>query len=163
MVMGGTITGDRLLATTLDRDTNLDTTMETIMKIRILLGLTIVGLATITAQAQPRQIHHTLKGRGVVFGLQAVMQGQRVYTASSSSGDGDYVQFEGMIQTSQGTARFVYGGYVQLGAFPGIIETPQRKIFVKVLDNTGGKMIIYSGQESLGAPDILGEFVCNWQ
>jgi hypothetical protein len=33
---------------------------------------------------------------------------------------------------------------------------------IGVLDNTGGRMIIYIGRAILGPPDTIGQFVCAW-
>ena len=129
------------------------------MKYRILLILTLVGLTSAAAQAQQM---HTLKCQGMIYGQQAVLEGRRAYMRASSSGDGDFVRFQGMIRSAQGTANFAYEGYVLTAPFPGMIQMPQGSYWVKVLDNTGGKMIIYSGQERLGPPDIVGQFVCSW-
>jgi hypothetical protein len=57
----------------------------------------------------------------------------------------------------------IYEGYTANGAFSGSMEGPTGRIAIGVLDNTGGRMIIYEGTPSLGPPNELGEFVCNWQ
>jgi len=73
------------------------------------------------------------------------------------------VKFAGNVSAGGITGRIAYEGYTQTGAFEGVIVTPRGNLRIAVLDNTGGKMIIYSGRPTLGAPQTLGEFVCRWQ
>jgi hypothetical protein len=58
-----------------------------------------------------------------------------------------------------------YEGYTKLTEFGGFVQTPQGTIRITALDATGDRndqMIIYEGGEHLGAPQILGEFLCRW-
>ena len=123
-----------------------------------LVGVTIT-LSLCQLQAQPMS---ELNCRGVMGNTPAVLVGNRQYAAYNRLGDG-YVKFAGTVSAGGITGRILYEGYTQTGAFEGVIATPHGNLRIAVLDNTGGKMIIYSGKPTLGAPQTLGQFVCRWQ
>jgi hypothetical protein len=56
-----------------------------------------------------------------------------------------------------------YEGYTATAPFSGVISGPLGTAWIGVLDNTGGRMMIYDGKPLLGAPQIFGEFVCSWR
>src|SRR5262245_40206918 len=67
----------------------------------------------------------------------------------------------GEIRAAQLVGQIAYEGSTS-GAFPGYVSGPLGVVQVAVLDNTGGRMIVYEGTPSLGAPRELGVFVCAW-
>lgn len=123
-----------------------------------LCGLITVGLA---GEARSQQAHE-LQCRGVMGDTPAVLSGVRQYASYNSVGDG-YVQFNGTVAAGGLQGRMSYEGYTQSGSFQGVIETARGNLSIGVLDNTGGQMIIYGGRPSLGPPDTIGRFVCNWR
>jgi hypothetical protein len=100
--------------------------------------------------------------QGELFGAPAPISGSRQFAPTSALGDG-YVQFQGDVAAGGMQGSLVYQGYTANGAFAGTMEGPLGRMAVSVLDNTGGQMIIYDGTPSLGAPNTLGTFACNWQ
>jgi len=100
--------------------------------------------------------------QGSLSGAPATISGDREFTPTSALGDG-YVRFQGSVAAAGMQGSIVYEGYTATAPFSGTIEGPPGRIAIGVLDNTGGKMIIYAGAPSLGPPNELGEFVCNWQ
>jgi hypothetical protein len=126
----------------------------------------IVGLAVATAvgmtaaSAAHSQQLNQLACQGQIYGLQAFITGQRLYKPYNALGDGE-VAFDGRIQAGSITGTIRYGGYTS-AAFDGFIQSPAGSVQISVLDNTGGRMIIYEGTPSLGAPDQIGVFVCQW-
>jgi hypothetical protein len=100
--------------------------------------------------------------QGAFYGTPAVISGDRQFTPTSAVGEG-YVRFQGSIAAGGMEGRITYEGYTATAPFSGVISGPRGTIAVGVLDNTDGRMAIYSGTPSLGPPDELGEFVCNWR
>lgn len=92
----------------------------------------------------------------------AVMSGVRQFAPSNAAGDG-YVRFAGTVTAGGISGRMVYEGYTQTAPFQGVIETARGPLRIAVLDNTGGRMIIYGGTPSLGPPQTIGQFICRWQ
>lgn len=92
----------------------------------------------------------------------AVLAGVRQYAAYNALGDG-YVKFQGAVSAGGITGRIAYEGYTATAPFAGVITSPRGALRIGVLDNTGGKMIIYEGTPRLGAPETIGQFVCNWR
>jgi hypothetical protein len=102
-----------------------------------------------------------LQCEGRLFGAPAVIDGVRRYAAYNALGDGQ-VEFNGTVAAQGMTGTIVYGGYTATGAFEGTMSGPLGSMQIGVLDNTGGRMLIYNGQPSLGAPDTIGQFICSW-
>jgi hypothetical protein len=127
--------------------------------IKYFSGALLVGLIALPVQAQ--QIAE-LTCQGTFMGVRAVVQGQRQYAPYNSLGDG-HVRFSGVLKADSGAAQMMYEGYTRVGAFEGILQGAQGVLPIAVLDNTGGQMIIYRGGASLGAPPIVGQFVCRWR
>jgi hypothetical protein len=100
--------------------------------------------------------------QGSLSGSPATISGDRQFTPTSELGDG-YVRFQGSIAAAGMQGTLSYEGYTATAPFSGTIDGPLGRIAVGVLDNTGGRMIIYSGTPSLGPPNELGELVCSWQ
>ena len=100
--------------------------------------------------------------QGSLSGAPATISGDRQFTPTTGPDDG-YVQFQGSIAGAGMQGTLIYEGYTATAPFSGTIDGPLGRIVVGVLDNTGGRMIIYSGTPSLGPPNELGEFVCSWQ
>ena len=94
--------------------------------------------------------------------LPAVLSGVRQYAPYNAVGDG-YVKFIGRVSAGGVSGRITYEGYTRTAPFQGVVVTPQGSFTIGVLDNTGGQMIIYGGRPSLGPPEILGRFVCDWR
>jgi hypothetical protein len=120
-------------------------------------SLVIVHCGTADAQQQLNQ----LSCQGQIYGLQAMIVGQRLYSPYNALGDGE-VAFKGQIQAGNITGTIQYGGTTS-GAFDGFIQSSAGSVRIAVLDNTGGRMIIYEGGASLGAPTEIGVFVCDWR
>jgi hypothetical protein len=70
--------------------------------------------------------------------------------------------FEGSLKTQYWSTSIVYSGYTQTAPYMGYIETKYGRQIIKVLDNTGGRFLIYDGKLTLRAPDLLGTFICDW-
>jgi hypothetical protein len=100
--------------------------------------------------------------QGVIEDVSATLVGIRQYTPFDSLGDG-YVEFEGDISAGGITGQILYEGYTATAPFDGVIRTSQGTFSISVLDNTDGQFIIYSGTPTLGPPQTLGNFVCQWQ
>jgi hypothetical protein len=120
------------------------------------LMLMVVALCPAHAQSVSR-----LQCEGSLFGAPAVIDGIRRYAAYNALGDGQ-VEFNGTVAAQGMTGTIIYGGYTATGAFEGIMNGPLGSMRIGVLDNTGGRMLIYNGQASLGAPDTIGQFICSW-
>jgi hypothetical protein len=119
--------------------------------------LSLVALSWNPAQAQS-SAH--LRCQGSLFGAPAVINGIRLYRAYNALGDGQ-VQFNGTVAARGMTGQIVYGGYA-IGAFQGMMSGPLGSMRIAVLDNTGGRMLIYNGRPTLKAPDTIGQFICVW-
>jgi hypothetical protein len=94
--------------------------------------------------------------------VSATLRGVRQYAPYNALGDG-HVKFAGNVSAGGITGQILYGGYTRTAPFDGVILTPEGSISIGVLDNTGGQMIIYSGTPTLGPPQTIGRFVCQWQ
>jgi hypothetical protein len=130
-----------------------------IRRLAIMVAAGLLAVAPLPAQAQKV---NRLTCQGHFQGAQAMIIGMRHFTPTSAMGDG-YVRFQGEIGVGNIRGGMAYEGYTATGAFTGQINAPQGSIRIGVLDNTGGRMIIYGGQASLGPPTTLGEFRCQWQ
>ncbi len=131
---------------------------------RSLVRITLLAASLVLLHAVPaiaQQQLNQLDCRGQIYGLQAIISGQRLYSPYNALGDGE-VAFSGQIQAGNITGTIQYGGYTT-GAFDGFIQSTAGSVRISVLDNTGGRMIIYEGGASLGAPTEIGVFVCDWQ
>jgi hypothetical protein len=126
---------------------------------RYFLAVMLVGVMGLPAYAE--QVAQ-LTCQGMFMGTPAMVQGQRQYAPHNAVGDG-LVRFSGVLQSDLGAARMMYEGYTRVGAFEGVLQAPQGVFPIAVLDNTGGQMIIYKGGASLGAPPMVGQFVCQWR
>jgi hypothetical protein len=120
------------------------------------LALVLIGPSPAQAQSSSQ-----LRCRGVLFGAPAAIEGQRLYAAYNALGDGQ-VRFNGTVTARGMSGRIAYGGYTATGAFQGIMSGPLGSMQIAVLDNTGGRMLIYNGRPTLKAPDTIGEFICAW-
>ena len=101
-----------------------------------------------------------LRCQGSLFGAPAMIEGVRLYRTYNALGDGE-VQFNGTVAAHGMTGRIVYGGYTN-AAFQGMMSGPLGAMTIAVLDNTGGRMLIYNGRPTLKAPDTIGQFICAW-
>jgi len=124
---------------------------------------TMLGVGT---PAHAQQVSQ-LACQGVIANLPAVLAGTRQFVPHNQLGDG-YVRFAGTIRARGNDGRpidgrMTYEGYTRTAPFPGVIESPLGVYRVSVLDNTGGRMVIYDGRPTLGAPNIFGQFVCEWR
>jgi hypothetical protein len=123
--------------------------------------LLAAGLTALLATPALAQQLNQLSCQGQIYGIQAVILGQRLFQPHNALGDGE-VAFNGQIQAGNIAGTIEYGGYTS-GAFDGFIQSSAGSVSIAVLDNTGGRMIIYEGGASLGAPTEIGVFVCDWQ
>jgi hypothetical protein len=123
----------------------------------------IYGLVTLLwcGQASAQQFAR-LECRGTLGNTPALLSGVRQHTPTNAMGDG-YVRFSGTVAAGGIQGHMTYEGYTATAPFKGVIETMQGGLSIGVLDNTGGQMIIYGGRASLGPPDTIGRFVCDWQ
>jgi hypothetical protein len=118
------------------------------------------ALAICSFSAHAQQVAH-LRCQGVLFGAQAVIDGTREYATYNALGDGQ-VRFAGTVAAGGLTGEMHYAGYTATEPFRGVMSGPRGAIEIGVLDNTGGRMIVYNGRATLGPPDAIGQFVCAW-
>jgi hypothetical protein len=130
----------------------------------------MVGLAPMGAQgaAMQRAVYtsmkteiHTLRCQGQFLGWPAMLVGQRQYIPYNEFGDGQ-VEFQGMLSWSTWRLPIQYQDYTNLAPYDGFLIDGQQLYSINVLDNTGGRFIIYDGRSTLGPPEIWGEFSCRW-
>ncbi len=126
-----------------------------------MVALLAAGPAFLIALPAAAQQVNQLTCQGQIYGLQAIISGQRLYQPYNALGDGE-VAFNGQIQAGNISGTIQYGGYTS-GAFDGLIQSSAGSVNITVLDNTGGRMIIYEGGASLGAPTEIGVFICDWR
>ena len=107
-----------------------------------------------------QQMAH-LRCEGVLFGAQAVIDGMREYAPYNALGDGQ-VRFAGTVAAAGLTGEMHYAGYPATAPFAGLMSGPLGAMKIGVLDNTGGRMIIYNGRATLGPPATIGQFVSVW-
>lgn len=124
-----------------------------------LAAAAVAGLMVATP-AYSQQLNQ-LACQGQIYGLQAVITGQRLYRPYNALGDGE-VAFQGRIEAGGITGTIQYGGYTN-AAFDGLIQSSAGSVQISVLDNTAGRMVIYEGTPRLGAPEQIGIFVCQWR
>ncbi len=122
----------------------------------------VAAIGLLVATPSHAQQTNRLACQGHFQGAQAMIVGLRQFAPTSAMGDG-YVRFQGEIAAGGMTGRIIYEGYTATGSFDGYVSGPPGTIRIGVLDNTGGRMIIYGGTASLGPPTTLGEFRCQWQ
>jgi len=115
---------------------------------------------TFSFSAYTQQMAH-LRCQGVLFGAQAVIDGMREYAPYNALGDGQ-VRFVGTVAAAGLTGEMHYAGYTATAPFEGVMSGPLGAMKIGVLDNTGGRMIIYNGRATLGPPATIGQFVCVW-
>lgn len=109
-----------------------------------------------------QDITNSLDCVGNLFGYQASISGERLYSAYNALGDGS-ISFNGTLSTQGWDYPIKYEGYTANAPYSGFIEETQDQwISIAVLDNTAGNFIIYDGRPTLNAPDIFGEFDCTW-
>jgi hypothetical protein len=89
----------------------------------------------------------------------AVIDGMRLYSTYNAMGDGQ-VQFQGQVAAQGIVGEMQYAGYTRTAPFQGVMSSALGTVQIGVLDNTGGRMIIYNGRATLGPPETIGEFVC---
>ena len=94
--------------------------------------------------------------------MPGALSGVRQFRPTSAPGDG-YVQFVGKVQAGGMIGDIAWEGFTATAPFQGMLVGPLGRQIIGVLDNTGGKMIIYDGKATLGPPRTLGEFLCDWQ
>ena len=73
----------------------------------------------------------------------------------------EYVRFQGQIAVAGQQGTIVWEG--PYPPYQGIVQIPTYSGIIGVLDNTGGRLVIYGGQASLGPPPELGQFGCQWR
>ncbi len=118
----------------------------------------VICVAAPAAAQQVNQLHCS----GVFAGAPAEIVGIRKFAPYNALGDGQ-VQFRGTIAAAGMQGSIGYEGYTRTAPFTGIVEGPLGTKTIGVLDNTGGRMLIYDGTASLGPPRTLGEFACAWR
>ena len=126
---------------------------------KYLAGVTVFLCTCSGVYAQQRAQLHC---QGVMGEVSATLVGVRQYAPYNAIGDG-YVKFAGNVSAGGITGQMLYEGYTRTAPFAGIIRTSQGSLSIGVLDNTGGQMIIYSGTPTLGPPQTIGRFICQWQ
>ena len=128
------------------------------MKFSIPLGsilLTLIISSPILAQGA-RLTRHRLECSGYFFNKPVRISGIRQLRESwGRGGYVTFVNFEGRMQSQQGTAGLIYENTQGV-----LLTTPPMSLVI--LDNTGGKMMIYDGRPTLGAPQQLGQLLCKW-
>jgi len=130
------------------------------MPSKLFLSLSLLFACFGCGQADAQ--YSRLDCRGTIRDTPAQLSGLRHFAVTNSLGDG-YVQFAGTVSAGGITGQITYEGGTQHVPFSGSILIPQGTISVGVLDNTGGQMIIYGRRPSLGPPETIGRFVCEWQ
>jgi hypothetical protein len=129
---------------------------------RPVLGAAVIALGHLLAGSVVADEIHRLRCQGSSVQGRVVIEGKRTLHVYNALGDG-YVRFVGRVSTKRLRGRLRYEGYTNLVPFEGVITGPFAPIPVAVLDNTGGRMIIYDGRPSLGPPSILAQLVCKWR
>jgi hypothetical protein len=129
---------------------------------RPVLGAVAIAVGHLLAGSAIADEVHRLRCQGNSVQGRVVIEGRRTLHVYNALGDG-YVRFVGRVRTSRLRGRLRYEGYTNLVPFEGFITGQFAPIPVAVLDNTGGRMIIYDGRPSLGPPDILARLVCDWR
>jgi len=119
-----------------------------------------VSRAALSFSTHAQQMAH-LRCEGVLFGAQAVIDGMREYAPYNALGDGQ-VRFAGTVAAAGLTGEMHYAGYPATAPFAGLMSGPLGAMKIGVLDNTGGRMIIYNGRATLGPPATIGQFVSVW-
>ena len=132
---------------------------STVMKLKLSLSsvLFLLTLTPATLAQGGKVTTHQIQCDGYFLNYPARVSGIRKF--QESWGAGGYVSsvnFQGQLQSQQGTVGLVYERGEGL-----LLTNPPTSI--GILDNTGGKMKIYDGKPSLGAPTQLGEFTCQWR
>jgi len=125
--------------------------------IKLFFVLVLIWLFALPLQAQ---VINNLVCQGIYNGVKARIQGKRASTPYAFGSE--YVKFIGIINAGGYDGQMTYEGSSATVGFPGNLYSGKYAVHISVLDNTGGRMLIYSGRISLGAPTILGEFSCQW-
>jgi hypothetical protein len=124
----------------------------------IMCGLFVICFGS---QAFAQQVHR-LNCQGRLFNVPAAIAGVREYKPIDRMGNGR-VQFSGVVAAGGKQGRMTYQGYTHR-AFDGVMENEEGALPISVLDNTGGRMIIYANKgPSMYAPDTIGTFSCTWR
>lgn len=127
-------------------------------RVAALVAAATAFLFAVPAHAQ--QVNR-LDCKGSIYDIEGTISGERYYRPYNALGDGE-VAFNGAIEAGGIVGIIRYGGYTN-AAFDGFIQSAAGFLRISVLDNTGGRMIIYQGGASLGAPPEIGAFVCDWR
>jgi hypothetical protein len=126
--------------------------------VRAYASVLLAGLFFFTVAT--REVY-VLACQGSFNGWPATLQGQREFVPYNQLGDG-YIRFAGLLKIRTWSARLFYEDYSTLAPYEGILQTSDGRWAISVLDNSGGQMLIYQGGEHLGAPPLIGQFVCRW-
>ena len=121
-----------------------------------LSGALLLWSASSSAYAQDAE-HWRCEGQ--LYGVPAVIDGMRLYSTYNAMGDAQ-VQFQGQVAAQGIVGEMQYAGYTRTAPFQGVMSRALGTVQIGVLDNTGGRMIIYNGRATLGPPQTIGEFVC---
>ena len=133
---------------------------KTLLILFLLIGIPYV------APGQNVTVVYEVRASGSFQNQRAMVTGRLVYAPYNALGDGR-VQFVGTLSSPLGQAELQYGGYTNLTPYEGYLYVQsgplQGNTFrVGILDNTGGQFVIYEGTASLGPPNELGRFACQW-
>jgi hypothetical protein len=129
---------------------------------RSLLAIVFAATLPLAAAGAAAQQASRLACEGHFQGLPAMLGGLRQFVPATAAGDG-HVRFHGQIAAAGVTGEIAWQGDTATAPFAGYVSGPQGTIAIGVLDNSGGRMIIYGGAASLGPPPILGAFACDWR
>lgn len=124
-------------------------------------ALLAAGSAVLPVPLALAQQVNRLDCRGRIYDIEGTISGERYYRPYNALGDGE-VAFNGAITAGGIVGIIRYGGYTN-AAFDGFIQSAAGFLKIAVLDNTGGRMIIYQGGTFVGAPPEIGAFACDWR
>ena len=133
---------------------------KTLFLIFLLAGIPYV------ASGQNATAVYEVMATGSFQNQRARITGRYVYAPYNALGDAR-VHFVGTLSSPLGQAELQYGGYTNVTPYDGYLYVrsgPYRgnTFRVGILDNTGGEFVIYDGTATLGAPNEMGRFACQW-
>lgn len=132
----------------------------------LLMILLSAGIPYVVAGQNTTEVYE-VTGAGSFQNQRAEITGQYSYAPYNALGDGK-VQFVGTLRSPLGQAELGYEGYTNVTPYDGYLNVQSgpyqgNTYRVGILDNTGGQFVIYDGRPTLGAPNELGRFVCEWR
>jgi hypothetical protein len=141
------------------------TAMSTLSKTLLMIFL-LAGILYVVAGQNATEVYE-VTGTGSFQEQPATITGQYASEPYNALGDAT-VRFVGTLRSPLGQAELSYEGYTNLAPYDGYLNVQSgpyqgNTYKVGILDNTSGQFVIYDGKPTLGAPNELGRFVCQWR